>query len=1094
MKQKNFLCLFFFLLILPTIGIAQEKTVTGSVVSETDGMPLLGASVVVKGTTRGTQTDFDGNFSIQVREGEVLVFSFVGFSTQERKVTGGGNSLIFNIKLKEEANTLDEVVVTGYGTQSRKTLATSVSKLDTKTLESAPRANIATALQGSVAGLRVTPATGKPGTTPDIQLRGGTDFDGGGSPLILVDGVPSSFYALNSDDIESIEVLKDAASTAIYGARAANGVVLVTTKKGKLGRSNITFRTKYTLNQKRKLPGYLNARDYIYWNRKAIQNVQDYGVTNFNQFLTGAHSMGIGNNATSSTYTTMELTPANMYLLNYPQWQQMQDPIDPNRTLVFQDNNMSELIFQYSDAKDYSISFDGGNERGSYYLGLGYLDDTGLVLGSNFKRYSGTLNASYKITDKFKISSNIIYAQTNRQGSFREALNSYSTEDDYFIFQRFAGQAPTSRIYNTNTDGSSSSEYNPGTNSGFGNPLYYQDKFLRDDLEQRISASVQFDLELAKNLNLMARGSHFAIHNNVETFTKSYINSGALVTNRLAKTNYDRTIRNQGTITLNYKNKLAEKHNFDVLLGGEFFKEKTFNSNAATENSPTDLIRTLNVGATAKDIPSSYKKDYTIVSAFGQFNYDYDNRYLVGLTLRYDGTSKLRDNKYGFFPGSSIGWNVHNESFFTDSKVSQVVSRLKPRVSYGVNGNIDALTLTIDDKKTYYWLLGQYGVQAPYNGRRGYVNISIPVYYLKWERATTLNFGLDLGLFNNRVNLLADYFIRDVYDKLADQRIPISTGFSSVKINSGTLRNQGIELEANVRIIDTENMKWNFGANFTRIRNYVRELPYNGNDNNRIGGEEVFDPATGKTIFIGGRQEGQRVGDDLVIGYLDEGVYQTQEQLDQHKGRKVQFHAGTIPAAQRGTPILGDTRWKDINGDNIIDSKDRVVLGRTTPSYMGGFSTDFSYKNFSIYVKTDYAVGHLVHNAVRSRGISQAQGNQNWTSEIKDTWTPENPTATIPRFDFTDPRGNHKASGGQATSSSRYWEKGDYLAIREITLSYNLLGNIVGNHFKDIRFFLTGANLAYFTKYTGYLPEKGGWDVGRFPLARTFTFGVNATF
>ncbi|WP_212923675.1 SusC/RagA family TonB-linked outer membrane protein [Capnocytophaga cynodegmi] len=1070
--------------------MAQEIEVSGTVTSSSDGMPLIGVSVVVKGTTRGVATDFDGNFTIQAKDGETLQFTSIGFKTLERKVTGS----VMNVALEEEASQLDEVVVTGYGTQSRNTLATSVSKLDTKTLESAPRANVATALQGSVAGLRVTPATGKPGATPDIQLRGGTDFNGSGSPLILVDGVPSSFYALNSDDIESIEVLKDAASTAIYGARAANGVVLVTTKKGKLGRSNITFRTKYTLNKRRKLPEYLNARDYIYWNRKAIQNVQSYGVTNFNPFLTGAHSMGIGNNTTSSTYTTMELTPANAYLLNYPEWQQMQDPIDPNRTLIFQDNNMSELIFQYSDAKDYSISFDGGNERGSYYLGLGYLDDTGLVLGSNFKRYSGTLNASYKLTDKFKISSNVIYAQTNRRGSFREALNSYDNEDDYFIFQRFAGQAPTSRIYNTNVDGSSSSEYNPGTNSGFGNPLYYQDKFLRDDLEQRISASVQFDLELAKNLNLMARGSHFAAHNNVETFRKAYINSGALVTNRLAKTNYDRTIRNQGTVTLNYKDKFAEKHNINMLFGGEFFKEMTFNSNATTENSPTDLIRTLNVGAASSGIPSSYRKDYTIISGFGQLNYDYDNRYLVGLTFRYDGTSKLRDNKYGFFPGASIGWNVHNESFFADSKVSQVVSRLKPRISYGVNGNIDALTLTIDNKKTYYWLLGQYGVQDPYNGRKGYVNTSIPVYYLKWERATTLNFGLDLGLFNNRVNLLADYFIRDVYDKLADQRIPISTGFSSVKINSGTLRNQGIELEANVRIIDTENMKWNFGANFTRIRNYVRELPYNGNDNNRIGGEEVFDPATGKTIFIGGRQEGQRVGDDLVIGYLDEGVYQTQEQLDQHKGRKVQFHAGTIPAAQRGTPILGDTRWKDINGDNIIDSKDRVVLGRTTPSYMGGFSTDFSYKNFSIYVKTDYAVGHLVHNAVRSRGISQAQGNQNWTSEIKDTWTPENPTATIPRFDFTDPRGNHKAVGGQATSSSRYWEKGDYLAIREVTLGYNLSGNAIGNYFKDVRFFLTGANLAYFTKYTGYLPEKGGWDSGRFPLARTFTFGVNATF
>jgi len=641
------------LFLFTTIGWAQERIVNGTVSS--DEMPLPGAAVVVKGTTHGTQTDFDGNYTLTAKEGDILVFSFIGYTTQERKVTGGGKNLTMNIKLKEETNALDEVVVTGYGVQTRKTLATSVSKLDTKVLESAPRANAATALQGSIAGVRVTQVTGKPGTTPEIQLRGGTGFDGSGSPLVLIDGVPGSFYALNSDDIESMEVLKDAASTAIYGARAANGVILITTKKGKAGRSNITVRTKYTMNQKRALPDYLEARDFIYWNRRAIKNVQDYGVHNFDQFLTGTHAMATGNNTTDSPYTTMELTNANRYLLNNPEWQTMTDPLDPTKTLIFQNNNVGELIYQYSDAKDYSISFEGGNDKGSYYLGLGYLDDTGLVLGSNFKRYSGTFNGSYKITDDFKVSSNVLYAQSNRVGSFRDALSNYANEDDYFIFQRFAGQAPTSRIYNTNPDGSSSNEYNPGSNSGFGNPAYYKDKFLMDNIEHRITASVQFDWKLLKNLSLMARASHFAVHNTTERFYKSYMNSGALVSSRQAKTAYDRTINNQGTLTLNYKNTFAEKHNLSALLGGEYFKQQQFASNAATEGSPTDLIRTLNAGAKASGIPYSYKRDYSIISAFGQLNYDYDDRYLLGLTFRYDGTSKLRDNKFGFFPGASVG-------------------------------------------------------------------------------------------------------------------------------------------------------------------------------------------------------------------------------------------------------------------------------------------------------------------------------------------------------------------------------------------------------------------------------------------------------
>jgi len=442
MKQKILFC-SFFLFLFTTIGWAQERIVNGTVSS--DEMPLPGAAVVVKGTTHGTQTDFDGNYTLTAKEGDILVFSFIGYTTQERKVTGGAKNLTINIKLKEETNALDEVVVTGYGVQTRKTLATSVSKLDTKVLESAPRANAATALQGSIAGVRVTQVTGKPGTTPEIQLRGGTGFDGSGSPLVLIDGVPGSFYALNSDDIESMEVLKDAASTAIYGARAANGVILITTKKGKAGRSNITVRTKYTMNQKRALPDYLEARDFIYWNRRAIKNVQDYGVHNFNQFLTGTHAMATGNNTTDSPYTTMELTNANRYLLNNPEWQTMTDPLDPTKTLIFQNNNVGELIYQYSDAKDYSISFEGGNDKGSYYLGLGYLDDTGLVLGSNFKRYSGTFNGSYKITDDFKVSSNVLYAQSNRVGSFRDALSTYANEDTskVFIARSNGGYEPT---------------------------------------------------------------------------------------------------------------------------------------------------------------------------------------------------------------------------------------------------------------------------------------------------------------------------------------------------------------------------------------------------------------------------------------------------------------------------------------------------------------------------------------------------------------------------------------------------------------------------------------------------------------------------
>lgn len=1059
------------LLWIPLVGNAQDRIITGTVTSASDQFPLMGATILIKGTSKGTQTDFDGNFSIEAPKGATLIISFVGFATQNILVE---NQTIINVILQEEFNALDEVVVTGYATQQRNTMATSVSKLDTKVLQSAPRANAATALQGMVAGLRVTQNTGQPGSTPSLTLRGGTSYGGGGSPLILIDGVPGSFYALNSDDIESMEVLKDAASTAIYGARAANGVILVTTKKGKAGRSNITYRQKYTVNNRRKFAEYLGASDYITYHRKAVKNAQVVlGSNAFNNFLVGPQAFGTGNNTTDSPFTTMILSSTNNYLVGQPGWQTMTDPINPNQTLIFQESQMSELFFQNSYANDHSLSFDGGNENGSYYLGLGYLDDKGIVIGSGFKRYSGTFNASYKITENFKVSSNVIYAHSGITPTY---LN-----NDYSVFQRAAGQPPTSRIYNHNPDGSLSNIPNPGTNSSFGNPLYYGDKFVRKNLEQRLTSSVQIDWTFANNFNLMVRGSHFAINNSNEYFAKAYINAGSLITTRNASASHSRILRNQATAVVSYKNTFANKHNLDILLGTEYFKENTFNFSAGTRLSPTDLIETMNAGAEADGVPYSYRDQYAITSGFGQLNYDFDNRILLGLTFRNDGASRLGNNKFDFFPGASLGWNVHNEAFFKESKTANIISNLKPRISYGVNGNIDILS--------NFGVFGIYGPSATYDTQSGYGNTSLPLLDLKWERSTTLNFGLDLGIFNNKITILADYFNREVKDKLATLPLPLWTGFSGITTNNGTLQNKGLELEITGKIINNDNLKWSLGANFFRIRNYAKKLPDNGVDRNRQGGIEIYDPLTGETKFVGGLQEGQRVGYDIVTVYQHDGVYANQAEVDEHSGRRVTF------ASNQTLIRPGDSRWVDQNGDNIIDYRDRVVIGRTTPDFMGGFTSDFSYKNFNLFIKTDFATGHLILNKTRQRGLAQVQGNQNWTTELLKTWTPDNTDTSLARFDFTDPQKNYIENGGQNSSTSQLWEKGDYLALREVTLSYTLPNEALKDIVKSLRFYITGSNLAYlFNNYTGNSPENGGLDDGRFPLPRTITLGLNANF
>ena len=1064
---------------------AQNVTVTGTVVDVTNE-PLIGATVREVGNlTNGTITNYDGQFTLSVATGATLEVSYVGMKTTTVSTSG---KTTFIITLEENTSVLDEVVVTGYSTQSRSQMTTSVSKLDTKVLESAPRSNVGTALQGTIAGLNVTQNTGQPGSSPTMVLRGGTSFDGTGSPLILIDGVPGSLYALNADDIESMEVLKDAASNAIYGARAANGVILVTTKKGKVGRSNITLRSKFTMNDRRSDPmEYLGAADYVKFNRMGVVNTQmvQNNPNAFSAFLSGANAAATGNNALNSIYTTMIYSDANKYLLNFPGWQTIDDPVKAGQKLIFQGNKMNELFYQDSYSFDNTLAFDGGNDKGTYYLGLGFMDDKGLVYESGFKRFSGTMNASYKITDDFKVSSNLIYAHSNRNLPY---------DTPYNLFQRTAGLAPTSRIYNNNADGSLSENYQPGTYLGFGNPLYYRDKFINYNLEQRLNASVQFDYSFLNNFTFTLRGSHFSVNNTNESFNKAYLSSGSLNKERQSSASLDRTLRNQATALLNYRNKFAGKHNVAALIGTEYFLEQRFSFSAATRYSPTDLIYTMNVGSQAQGVPTSSRTQYAIASLLGQVNYDYDYKYLVGLTFRNDGTSRLANQKWGFFPGISLGWNAHNEDFFKESSVKNYISKLKPRISYGVNGNIEVLS--------NFGVFGRYGTTSVYDGLTGYVNNGLPTLDLMWERSTTLNFGIDLGLFNDRVNLIGDYFIRDVQDKLAGLTLPLWTGFGSILTNNGTLQNKGLELQITADVLKTKDFKWTLGATFTQIKSYAKKLPKNGVDKNRQGGVEIFDAATGKSKYVGGLQEGERLGYDLITGYVFDGVYNTQDEIEADKDRIVEF------AYAKNKRFLGDSRWKDMNGDNIINYLDRVVLGRSTPDFIGGLTSNLTYKNFGLFVKTDFAVGHIILNGRRLKGIAQTQGNQNGPLEIRDTWTAENATSDIPRFDLTDPQRNHRAAGfdnGDNTNvSSRYWEKGDYFAIRELTLSYTIDKKFVKNIFKDARIYLTGSNLAYINGFSGSSPEEAvpdetnnwerGLDRGRFPLPRTYTLGINLTF
>lgn len=1089
-KESNIIYMIFILLFaLPTLSFGQETTVTGTIISSGDQLPLAGATIIVKGTSTGAVTDFDGHYTIKAKTGDVLVFSFVGFKTKEAKVTGQ----TLNMTLDEDTAMLDEIVITGYGKQSRAQLTTSVSKLDTKILETSTRSNVATALQGTIAGLRVTNQTGQPGSTPTIILHGGTNFNGTGSPLILIDGVPGDFYALNADDVESIEVLKDAAATAIYGARSADGVILVTTKTGKVGKSSISYKYKYSVNKERNDQKYLGAADHINYNRQSIGWYRD--VVNdpnaFSAFVDGNNSMGTGNNATNDPFTTQLLTSANSYLLNQPGWQSIPDILNPSQDIIFYNaTDIADRIYQNSASKDHYLSFDGGNEDGTYYLGLGLLDNDGLTLGSGFVRYSGKFSGSYKITDNFKVNSSILYSHSN--------LNKGPLGSDDTVFRRFQGQAPTSRTYDSNADGTWSGRYAPGQNEGFGNPLYYQDKFIRDNLEQRLSASVGIDWDLMKDLTFSLNGSHYAVNSHYEDFNKAFrtgSNTSTLRTSRDAEVRLNRTLRNQLTGTLNYAKKFGD-HNFNALVGAEYFKDNIFLTKAATRNSPSDLIATENVAAEAKGVPSSFESEQVIVSTFGRLLYDYDNRYLFSFTYRYDGASRLGNNKFDFFPGVSIGWNAHNEEFFQESTIKNIITRLKPRLSYGVNGNVKSITdLGAADYTGNYQVFGAYGNQGIYNGQTGYANTILPTMDLVWEKSTTLNAGLDISFFDDRLSIIFDTYSRDVKDKISNLILPYYTGFDRIRTNNGTIRNKGLEFQVNGDIIRNSDLTWSVGATFSTNKNYIIKLPQNDNDLNRQGGTLIWNPNTNKEEWVGGFQEGQRSGHDLVVAFEQEGIYSTQAEADADNGITDSY----MPVNSRNKRWAGDVKWKDQNGDGVIDGLDRKVIGRTTPDFVGGVTTNLRYKGFNLFVKTDFATGHLVWNHINNKGYGQTQGNLAQPLVVGDSWTPSNTDTDWPRFVFVNGSKNVWRGGEgelelQQYGNEKFWEKGDYLALREVTLSYDLPTSYFKGVFERFSIFATGTNLHYFKSMTGDTPELGGIQYGAFPVPRTFTLGLNVTF
>jgi len=967
-------------------------------------------------------------------------------------------------------------------------------------LANSPRSNVGSALQGTVSGLQVVNATGQPGANPVILLRGGASINNPGAPLTVVDGTIRAYNDIPAEDIESIELLKDAAATAIYGARANNGVILITTKHGKSGKAQVSYKYTGGYNKAREGYHFLNAHDYIYYNR----------LGNFNSGRTLAQvnsSRGYGlltSAADLASFDIRQYGPSTAGLLGQG-WDTVGDPY--GGTIIFKDHGgeVQNLVFRNTHTQDHYLNVMGGNDKGTYFTSFDYYKEDGIIVGSGYKRFSGDINGSYKVRSNVEISSGVSLSTSSQLGvNGSEVNNMYRNLALWPTFNPWLDSVKTLP--------------NPGNGINDGNPLYWLGKQKRSDEVNRITVNAAVKWDILPGLFIKATGSGYLFEQLDQSFTKATQTYANVFANppsfsnvsRPSVSTWQRTWQQQYNVLANYNHSFGD-HNLSVMAGSEYYDIKSYAMQVSGTLAPTDDISTANASTTfAAGSNYSNSSEYRIASAFGRLNYDYDQKYLLSLVFRSDGVSSLAsEHRWGFFPGMSAGWNVQKEKFFTDAGADRVVSTLKPRVSYGVNGNVAGLG--------NYEVQGTYALQGLYNGTAGFLNTGTINGGLRWEKSKTLDIGADIGLLHDRISVMFDYYKRNTSDLLTNLAVPDYTGFSSVRTNLGTFQNKGYELTINANILnEPKGLKWDVGVNASFVKNKILKLPYNGQANNRQGGLQVYDPKSKQVVWVGGLQEGQPLGN--IYAYKQVSIFKDDADIAKVAGNRIDVVAGISgPNATYGTGKItpGDVNWLDVDGNDTIDSRDQVYIGNIYPKWTGGFSTILSYHGVSLYSRFEFATGHTIYNDNVARILGNYQGTFNYIDWQKRSWSPTNTVTDIPKVYYADqvsaPNGkknytrSNNAGAVLNSNNSRFYEKGNYLACREITVSYDIPAawlHATRVLTRPARVYISTNNLFYITKFSGPSPEPpvtpgtstiNGIYQGTYPTPRSFILGVQVS-
>ena len=1040
-------------------ALAQNLALKG-VVKDNTGEKLTGVSIIVENTSTGTTTNSDGEYSIEAPKGATLVFFFLGFETQRVEV---GNRTVVDVVMSQTAVGMDEVVVVGYGTQSRRTITSAVTKIDGDLVKGTPVNTLGEALKGKIAGARVYSSNNTPGADPVIRIRGGSSIDGNNDPLILVDGVERAFSGIHPNDIESMEVLQDAASTAVYGSRGSNGVVLITTKSGKRNTGpRVTFDANVGFQQAERRFDLLGAEDYIRIVRTSIAE----GTSPMNNFTSGFSASSI--NDANSVYSTRWLEEGEAVPAGY---KKMRDPLDNTKWLIFQDNDWQDVLFRDNWWQNYYVGIDGGTEKTSYAASVGYTKDDGVALGTGYDRLNARISLNSNVTKRLRVRATADYSDA-RSEEFDNQMNAIS---------RALSAAPTMKRYMA--DGVTPAY---GYNATSLNPEYYAYIYDFDNRNKRLSIVGGLDWEIIDGLKATVDASTYNHVTRKSSFRKRGYFSNLTPTtesfNELTRTKLDAYV--------NYSRTFAEKHSLSAMAGYSYSRDKTNAFAASAEGGGSDLTPTLTAQPDRTSSTSSFS-EIVMLSYFGRINYDYKKKYMLTATFRADGSSKfLKGNQWGYFPAMSAGWMISEENFMESTR--RVVDDLKLRVSYGQTGNN---YISVNDAR------GKYNVNF-YNGNPGLHPAVMPNQDLQWEVTTQLDAGFDLSMFNNRLMVTADYFNRLTDNLIYSKDMPNTTGFSSVKTNIGKVRFYGFDLEISSRNIVKKNFSWESKFTWSYVKNKVVKLPDNGLPQNRVDGIRV-----GNTNeYFGGIAEGEPLYQ--VVAFKMKHIIRTPEQLA--AAIYDSYSKGYNPddgTTVKGRKNMGDYEWVNrpgttkavVNGEEVeqINSEDKFVIGYSVPHSTGGFSNTFRYKGLSLNVYLDWAIGHTIRHAQMARQfINTFTGNTALNAGVLDTWSPQNPDAKYARFYS----GGESVSANFKNDSDVFAFKGDYLCIRELSLAWDLPKKFVSKlGMQGASITLAGNNLHYFTAVPGVSPEVGTMSTNaagynNYPPIRRISLGIKVIF